>query len=292
MKQLLTLFFLLPLIGSATAGVLNKGRSFARVSSSFSTSTALWIQGHQKSEYRGSALLGDDNRGRRNYYVSGVEYWRGFGNGFQGALNISYGVVKQYNAPILGAKRGQSVTDISDIGLRIDKSIYKVRRHEFFVSLRYSHPGKKGIRHPEFLSFNDFTETLSLAIFADINISKWVLNPLFKYKKALSSFANDQYIFELKSLYRWNSRLSFGPGIDHLYTFGGFDVADSGFNAHFARTGFIPVWNKHEKAWGLSVSGNYVLTSKWNIDSYIHQRVRGNNTDIGTTIGAGVGYLF
>ena len=263
---------------------------FLHSSVSLSTSKALWLKGDQKQDYQGEGLLaGGPNQATRNYwqysfdgYYSPFEDWEFFSG-------VRIGTVKLSNGPFLGAKENETNSQISEMHLGAGYRIYKKRYHEYYANLKYIHPGKYGRRHPEFLSFNDFSQYLQLSLSSKHYFKKWEVSPLLMYKRKTAGPGNSHAGAELKGLYQLNSRLKFGPGFDYFTTFGGRDVADDDFVAFTLRNDFFPVWNKKEKWLGLSMFAAYLLPESFIVDFYVHRKLWGENTDISTTFSIGIG---
>lgn len=283
-------FFLLSF--AANASVLEKGHGYFHSNLSFSTSSSLWLRGDEKADYQGASLLGNSDKARRNYYQAGIYGYYGLGNGFQIGTSLRYGIVHLSNAPILGAAKGDTRSQISNLSVEAAYQIVQASSWDLVTALRYSHPGKQGRRHPEFLSFNDFTSYGELELKHSWFLEKIQLYSLIKYKKTLTSLGNNHLVLEEKAYYSFLEKFSLGLGIDATFTDGGFDIASNEFNQFTSSQGFLPVWNKKESWLGLSVLTKFKVTKDWTLDSYLHKKVKGKNTDIATTLGLGIGRSF
>ncbi len=277
---------------SANASVLEKGQGFFYSNLTFSTSKGLWLRGDERTDYRGTFILGNNDQAKRNYYQMGINGYYGLGNNFQIGAGLNYGVVHLSDAPILGAAKGDTRSQLTSLFIEGSYLLMKRRTWDLVTTLRYRHPGKQGRRHPEFLSFNDFTSYAELDLKHSLYLNKFELNSLIKYKKTLTSLGNNHLALEEKAYYQFFDKLSFGTSLDYFWTDGGFDIASGPFNQFFAAQGFIPVWNKKESWIGMALLVKYNLSNDWLLDSFIHRKVIGKNTDVATTIGLGLGRSF
>ncbi|MBT5093960.1 MAG: hypothetical protein HOM21_06950 [Halobacteriovoraceae bacterium] len=289
---MIKIIILLLISTSAYSAVLPKGNGFFLGDLSYSTSSALWLKGDEKHDYSGADIQGNNQKATRNYYQAGLHGYYGLGYGLQIGLGIRYGTVNLSDAPILGAEKDDTFSQVSELSLEISYQLIKRSKSDFVAAIRFSHPGKQGRHHPEFLSFNDFTSYAELELKHSWIFKKFDLYSLIKYKKTLTDLGNNHLILEEKAYYKYQEELFFGLGIDYLSTDNGFDIADSDFNTYFANQGFIPVWNKKESWIGLSILGTYKLNRNWQLDSYLHRKIRGKNTGISTTMGIRFGRGF
>jgi hypothetical protein len=288
-----TIFILLMLSAfSIRADLLPKGKGFIHSQHSFSTSSSLWLRGDEKHPYSGADIFGDGTKARRNYYQAGLSAFYGLGNNFQLGAGIGYGIVHLSDAPILGAAAGDTRSQISNITFEGHYQILKRKSWDLAAGLRYIHPGKVGQRHPEFLSFNDFTSYLELELKHHWKLGLWKIDSLLKYKDTLTEQGNNHLIIEEKFQYSFTNNIISGFGLDYLSTEGGLDVAGVEFGQFFIDQGFLPVWEKNESWLGLSLISSYQFSQVWQIDGYIHRKIIGKNTDIATTIGFGLGRGF
>ncbi|MFT6069877.1 MAG: hypothetical protein ACJAT2_000891 [Bacteriovoracaceae bacterium] len=287
-KFILIIFFAF----SANASVLDKGEGYFYSNLSFSTSKGLWLRGDEKTDYKGSAILGNNDLAKRNYYQMGVNGYYGLGHHFQVGAGLDYGIVHLSDAPILGAAKGDTRSQITSLFIEGSYELMQRETWDLITTLRYRHPGKQGRRHPEFLSFNDFTSYAELELKHNLYLKRIELSSLIKYKKTLTSLGNDHIAIEEKAYYQMFERFSIGLSLDYFWTKGGFDIASTSFNQFFATEGFLPVWNKKESWLGMALLTKYNLTDDWMLDSFIHRKLSGENTDIATTIGLGIGRSF
>jgi hypothetical protein len=282
---MIKIIILLLISTSAYSAVLPKGNGFFLGDLSYSTSSALWLRGDEKHDYSGTDIQGTNKKASRSYYQAGFRGFYGLGYGLQLGMGLRYGIVNLRNAPVLGAAEGDTRSQISEISLEISYELVRRPKWDLVTGLRLLHPGKPGRHHPEFLSFNDFTSYAEVEIKHSWFLKSFDIYSLIKYKKTLTDNGNNHLILEEKAYYKYREELFFGLGMDYLSTDDGFDIADSDFNAFFANQGFIPVWNKKESWIGLSVLATYQLNRNWQLDSYLHRKIIGKNTDIATTTG-------
>lgn len=261
-----------------------------RLAQSFSTSSALW-SGENKLDYSGASLFGNEKVATRHYYQTKLDVRKDFKNNFYLQSGFIYSYSKTLDAPILQTVEGESHSQLTKMtvsgGYR-----FNFARHQFTTFLGYEHPGQMSIKQPVFLSPHDYSTNFLIGGTYTHYFSKWIASLYVVNRHVIKGTQPNQILFQTQSVYRYNSKFSFGAGIDLFHAFGGIDINSQRFSDFTTRRGVIPVWRKKERFWGASLISIYQFSNLISYDFYLHKKLTGRNTDDGTTLGAAATWNF
>jgi hypothetical protein len=261
-----------------------------RLGQSFSTSSALWV-GETKRDYRGADLVGNGTKATRHYYQTDLDVRKTFSNGTYLSGGLVYSYSKTFDAPILQTVAGESHSQLTRITVKAGHN-FNIANFTISPFIGYEHPGKMAIKQPVFLSPHDYS-TNFLAGFSVVKIFQKIISSFyFANRHVIKGKQPEQMVFQAQGLYRFSNKLSFGLGVDVFHAQGGMDINSTRFSTITQSTGILPVWRKKERYKGYSLIGNYRFSNKLSLDSFLHRKFDGRNTDDGTTFGVAGSWNF
>lgn len=230
----------------------------------------------------------------REAFASGLNAAFGLPYELEFDFKISYSSSRMRIDGFANRSVGSVNAHVNEVGFGITRQLVRSDAIGFAIRGGVKAPGNTTVSGDDFLSNSDNLTSYEL----------WFLNSFFMIAN-VNAFLNlgystrtgieptgSQILGSLGLNFSITQSLQAGASLNYLNTFSGVDVATPEFVAIMMSTGAPPFSRKKERFMGYALVSSYQINENWYADGFYSTKFESYNTDRGTTIGVGAGYIF
>jgi hypothetical protein len=243
---------------------------------------------YAKSAFRGNSHPLAINNAKQVYYNTAANLFWGLRKNLQLDLELSYSKSALKDSSFADANKDSTAEGFNKFLIGLKRKLYQKKQYILMARLAYQHPIKTTPKAPLFISLNDFSQDILLTFDNNFKFKRFSLITQTSYIHRFGDIG-DQLNINISAPVSLNQKFTLTPGLGLLHTFSGLDIDSPEFSTFPGR---LPFDLKRERHITLQQGVNYTFTPKtWGGVVY-SQKIWGENSNKGRSLGAYYGRFF